>query len=384
MSPLTLQQKDGTKTNLLDLCKSINIPCWLNPLLLNGHLQTTWTVVKSTDPPVYYKRKVFEAECPAYSGTFAVDFVVPAHTDTNPTLPPRTINFTDEEFGNIGSDDGKPMLITLHGLTGGSQEAYLRHLLHALYIEGWEACVVNARGCALSKITSGNLFNARATWDLRQLVKWLRKTFPNRPLFAIGYSLGGCILVNRSWLGLNAYSKSMARDLKGLFELHLEQLSKNPRLDVDKVRAVKYLHEFDREVQGPTWGYPTEGAYYRDASSCDSLLAVRVPLFAIHAQDDPIAVAEGIPFQEFQQNPYAVLCMTSMGGHLGWFERPFSGGSGRWFAKTAARFFQEIAGKLDLAHCQAERRKRVERAEDVFRGDASFNPMRRKRGLEIE
>lgn len=196
MSPLTLQQKDGTKTNLLDLCKSINIPCWLNPLLLNGHLQTTWTVVKSTDPPVYYKRKVFEAECPAYSGTFAVDFVVPPHTDTNPTLPPRTINFTDEEFGNIGSDDGKPMLITLHGLTGGSQEAYLRHLLHALYIEGWEACVVNARGCALSKITSGNLFNARATWDLRQLVKWLRKTFPNRPLFAIGYSLGGCILVN--------------------------------------------------------------------------------------------------------------------------------------------------------------------------------------------
>ncbi|KAL8990550.1 MAG: hypothetical protein Q9177_000832 [Variospora cf. flavescens] len=354
MSPLTLQQKDGTKTNLLDLCKSINIPCWLNPLLLNGHLQTTWTVVKSTDPPVYYKRKVFEAECPAYSGTFAVDFVVPPHTDTNPTLPPRTINFTDEELGNIGSDDGKPMLITLHGLTGGSQEAYLRHLLHALYIEGWEACVVNARGCALSKITSGNLFNARATWDLRQLVKWLRKTFPNRP--------------------------------------HFEQLSKNPRLDVDKVRAVKYLHEFDREVQGPTWGYPTEGAYYRDASSCDSLLAVRVPLFAIHAQDDPIAVAEGIPFQEFQQNPYAVLCMTSMGGHLGWFERPFSGGNGRWFAKTelsngshqAAKFFKAMVGRLDLAHCQAERRKRVERAQDILREDASFNPMRRKRGLETE
>lgn len=92
--------------------------------------------------------------------------------------------------------------------------------------------------------------------------------------------------------------------------------------------------------------------------------------------------------------------MTSMGGHLGWFERPFSGGSGRWFAKTvrlarslqelsneshqAARFFKAMAGTLDLAHCQAERRKRVERAEDVFRGDASFNPMRRKRGLETE
>jgi predicted alpha/beta-fold hydrolase len=29
------------------------------------------------------------------------------------------------------------------------------------------------------------------------------------------------------------------------------------------------------------------GAYYRDASSVDALLAVRIPLFAINAEDDP-------------------------------------------------------------------------------------------------
>ncbi len=84
----------------------------------------------------------------------------------------------------------------------------------------------------------------------------------------------------------------------------------------------------------------------RDASSCDSLLAVRIPLLALHAQDDPvigrlrahespakgnkIAVAEAVPYQEFQQAPYAVLCMTKLGGHLGWFES----GGGRWFAKA--------------------------------------------------
>ena len=43
-----------------------------------------------------------------------------------------------------------------------------------------------------------------------------------------------------------------------------------------------------RIVQGPTWGYPTEGAYYRDASSSDSLIAVKIPLFAFHAEDDPV------------------------------------------------------------------------------------------------
>ena len=43
-----------------------------------------------------------------------------------------------------------------------------------------------------------------------------------------------------------------------------------------------------REVQAPSFGYPTEGAYYRDASSVDSLLAMKIPVFAISAEDDPV------------------------------------------------------------------------------------------------
>lgn len=194
--PLLLYKKNGNKTTLLDICKATTPPCWLNPLLLNGHLQTIWTVVKGQDPLIYYKRKIFSAEDPAFAGTFAVDFVVQPHTNTDATLPPRTAVFSDEELEEIGSDDGKPMLLTLHGLTGGSQEAYLKHVLKSLFEDGWEACVVNARGCAQSKITSDLLFNARATWDIRQVVRWLRQEFPKRPLFAIGYSLGANILVN--------------------------------------------------------------------------------------------------------------------------------------------------------------------------------------------
>lgn len=38
----------------------------------------------------------------------------------------------------------------------------------------------------------------------------------------------------------------------------------------------------------PTWGYPTEEAYYRDASSCDSLLNIRIPFLALQAKDDPV------------------------------------------------------------------------------------------------
>ncbi|EOD42881.1 alpha beta fold family [Neofusicoccum parvum] len=362
--PVTIVTKSGQSVPLPDLVKDVTPPCHLNPLLFNGHLQTAYTVVKGYDIPVIYKRKVFTSNNPAVPGSFAVDFVHRIASEAvDSSLPPRTTYFTEQEFGEIGSDDSKPMLVTLHGLAGGSNEIYLRHVLAPLTTEegGWEACVVNSRGCAMSKITSNVLYNARATWDVRQVVNWLREKFPNRPLFGIGFSLGANIMTNylgeegdgcqlkaavvcsnpwnldvssqalkNSWMGLNVYQKAMGSSMRRLFERHAEAIEKNPNIDSEEVRRCVYLYEFDRAVQCGSWGYPTENAYYRDASSCDSMLAIRIPFLAINAQDDPISVNEAIPYDEFKQNPYAVLCATSLGGHLSWFQ---SNGD-RWFAKA--------------------------------------------------
>ena len=59
-------------------------------------------------------------------------------------------------------------------------------------------------------------------------------------------------------------------------------------------------------------------------------------MFAINAADDPviilpllcdlsltfiqIALNEAMPYMEIQQTPYVVLCVTSLGGHLSFFE----------------------------------------------------------------
>jgi uncharacterized protein len=361
------RRKDGETVSLLELCRSITPPCRLNPFLFNGHLQTAWTVVKHDSVPIYYKRHVFEHEDPSYAGTYAVDFAVHPYEGSDPTLPPRTTYYSSSEFSSLSSPDTKPMLVVLHGLSGGSHELYLRHALAPLLTPDeqgtvrWEACVINARGCAMSTMTSSLSFNARATWDTRQTVRWLRQTFPNRPLFGIGFSLGANILTNylgeegadcqlkaamvlsnpwnlevsslalqRTFIGLHVYSRTMGTNMKTLFESHVEQISKNPRIDVEKIRGLRYLYEFDSEVQGAAWGYPTVGAYYRDASSSDSLLAIRIPFLALHARDDPIAVDEALPRNEIAQSPYGVLCTTSLGGHLSWFEL----GGGRWFAKV--------------------------------------------------
>lgn len=100
------------------------------------------------------------------------------------------------------------------------------------------------------------------------------------------------------------------------------------------------------DVQCPTWGYPAEDAYYRDASSDSGILDIKVPFLAINAEDDPvslryihftisankavkIAVNEAIPYSTFSKTDYGVLCTTSWGGHLAWFELDGS----RWLTK---------------------------------------------------
>jgi len=40
----------------------------------------------------------------------------------------------------------------------------------------------------------------------------------------------------------------MGKSMKRLFETHVDQISTNPKIDVDVVRNIKYLHEFDRYV----------------------------------------------------------------------------------------------------------------------------------------
>ncbi|KAF2432224.1 AB-hydrolase YheT [Tothia fuscella] len=384
-----------TETTLLTLIKSTTPPCWLNPLLFNGHLQTFYTALKSTDIPITYKRRTFSSNNALYPGTFAVDFV--SHTptsssssDPDPSLPSRTSYYSDEEFEKLGGeDDEKPMLILLHGLSGGSHEIYLRHVLRPLCLdpkegeEKWEACVVNARGCSMSEITSGVLYNARSTWDVRQIVEWIREKWPKRKLFGVGFSLGANILVNyigeegakceldaavvvsnpwnldvsnlslqRSFMGKNIYSPAMGTSMRELFETqteednrHHEQIMKyNPDIDEAKVRSIKYLHEFDRYVQCPTWGWPTEGAYYRDASSIDAIYDIRIPVLAIHAEDDPIACDAAAPYVEVQQNENVVLCSTTLGGHLSWFEI----GGERWFSRVAEGFLRKMTTEVDL------------------------------------
>nr|OQO00091.1 hypothetical protein B0A51_18073 [Rachicladosporium sp. CCFEE 5018] len=435
-NPLRIPSASHPKRTLPSLLESIIPQPRLSPLLFNGHLQTAIPALFPSAPAIHYKRRVFTADSETFKGHFAVDFAVQppragkrggeeelviedpvgvGHTD----LPERTSYFTNAEFEALEQrETDKPLLIVLHGLSGGSHEIYLRHAIAALVAsngktddEGFsggdfDVLVANARGCAGSRITTGILYNARATWDVRQTVKWAREKWPKRKLFGMGFSLGANILANylgeegsscpltsailvsnpwtldishtilqSTYIGKHIYSAAMGKSMRALFARHATEITTNTVLDPAVVQATTYLHEFDREVQCPTWGYPTEGAYYRDASSADAVLAIRIPTLCLHAQDDPIACDQAVPYEEIKCTPWVVMCATSGGGHLGWVEL----GGERWHAKAVTAFFRTMAFEVDLEGIVAPDTKAdVWASKSGYRSPFEYGPLRRK------
>ncbi|KAL1615816.1 hypothetical protein SLS56_011682 [Neofusicoccum ribis] len=164
----------------------------------------------------------------------------------------------------------------------------------------------------------------------------------------------------------------MANGMKEIVQRHAEMILRNRKIAAAAVKKIRYFFDFDR-----------------DASSVDAVLAVRVPLFALNAEDDPvrrpytvsvlladkivkISHYEALPYEEFQNNPYTVLCTTSCGGHLGWYES----GDQRWFAKPEV----QVIAFLKALHHDIDWSKDFTSALHVPEPTKSFeyNPIRRR------
>ena len=104
------------------------------------------------------------------------------------------------------STDSTPTVVILHGLTGGSNESYVRNAIAQLIKSreeggaGVRCVVVNFRGCAQTPLTSPQLYSACKVTDLESALLLLTRMFPQSPMVGLGFSLGGSILTR--YMGL--------------------------------------------------------------------------------------------------------------------------------------------------------------------------------------
>lgn len=379
---------------------------WLNPLQANGALQTYKASVsdKSKENKIWYGRRLFTW---SDGSLISVDYVLdkPSSTDewneqskyspidNSPPLFERTRYLSPEEITHRDDpDSSKPLLISLHGLTGGSHEMYVRATINEMKSRSnneFEFLVINSRGCARTIITTPQLFCAVFTDDIRRLVKFIRKTQPKRKIYLVGYSLGASILSNYlgqegdkievdgavavanpwdlslsghilhdSWMGQNVYSAIMTKNLLNLVKHHKNKLIENPwaKKAIESDKKPKFIYEFDDQFTAPIFGFVSVGDYYRNASSILRLPNIRTPTLILNSVDDPIIGGDsGIPYREANANPYTVIVTTSIGGHLGWYKADGS----RWYTPVVADFFMNLYHQVDGVEANIDLPKRV-------------------------
>jgi predicted alpha/beta-fold hydrolase len=398
LHPVKLPSKDEKSFINLDTLVDQNIPglkdnswFWISPLLGNGDLQTMYAAAgnfESVDE-IYYGRRLVRWDDGA---TVSVDYVLdPPASSTEwaealkykpienlPPFPSRTRYLTPEEILRLDDpQETRPLVISLHGLTGGSHESYVRATISKLIGEDrhFDCAVLTSRGCNRTKITTPQLFCGAMTHDIRLLVKKVKATQPNRKLYLVGYSLGASILANylgqegediqvdgaccvanpwdlsvsgyglhNTWMGRRVYSPAMTKNLLRLIKNHKDVLEEHPIfVKAQKKPTPKLIYEFDDIYTAPFFGFDSAHDYYRLASSIHRLTAVRTPTLILNSLDDPVVSGQGIPYSEVKNNPYTIMATTDVGGHLGWFQP----GGNRWFPSVVAEFFRALDRNID-------------------------------------
>ena len=92
-----------------------------------------------------------------------------------------------------------PTVIVLHGLQGSIHSPYVRGIMNAVQNMGWRGVLMHFRGCSEEPNRLERGYHSGDTSDVATLTSILAQRYPQSPLFIVGFSLGGNILLK--WLG---------------------------------------------------------------------------------------------------------------------------------------------------------------------------------------
>ncbi len=272
-----------------------------------------------------------------------------------PTTHRERLSTPDGDFIDLdwrGEDPEAPTAMLLHGLSGSSRSSYIRGMQAALARYGWRSVALNFRGCGGQPNLTARCYHSGDTVDLDHLYRHLRRRYPRSPLAAVGYSLGGNVLLK--WLGergaeldlfaaaavsvplcLNhcadrldrgfsrLYRNRLLRELKDYIHWkrdHLRHIGKTgewEKLDrLGDLSGIRSFWEYDGQVVARLYGFRDAEDYYRQSSSRAFLKSIRIPTLVIQARDDPFMTPEVLPKAE-ELSPSVDMEITSGGGHVG-------------------------------------------------------------------
>jgi len=304
-------------------------PAWWIP---GAHLQTAWARMTRSRRLVTFEREVL-----------------------------TTPDDDDLVLDHVAGPPGSPRVLILHGLEGSAHSLHTQGLALLVARAGWRATVLNFRSCARDtrdidqrlRNRRPRLYHSGETGDLDFVVRTLVAREPATPIHALGFSLGGAVLLK--WLGeagstapiraaatisvpydLAAASRFLERPIGRVYARHftplliskaLEVLARFPRetahIDPDRVRGARTFYEFDDRLTAPLHGFASADDYYQRSSALPYLARVAVPTLCVSSEDDPLIPGESAHRARDAAAPGVRFEITPWGGHTGFV-------SGRW------------------------------------------------------
>lgn len=285
-------------------------PAWW---LRNPHLQTLW--------PTLFRRK------------------------QKIGIHPERLELDDGDFLDlswVGKGDG-PIVLVLHGLNGNVDSSYANAILHTIQLMRWRGVLMHFRGCSGVPNRLARNYHGGETEDLLTVIQIIRRREPTTPIYLIGYSLGGNVLLKALGEGkikdyikaaiavsvpfeLNKTADYMRYGFKRIYQKHLVRgMIKSIRkkikqvltsIDIQNLDKCSTFWEFDDAITAPLHGFKNATEYYSQSSCRQYLKQIQTPTLILHAKDDPFTPVDALP-QTFELSNYVQFELSVNGGHVG-------------------------------------------------------------------
>lgn len=267
-----------------------------------------------------------------------------------PTIE-EVLVFPDDDFTELAwterpeTGSRKPIVIILHGLAGSKDSAYIKGMLRAVQREGWIGVLMHFRGCGRQKNNRASAYHSGETGDIRYFLQVLKERYPCVPLAAVGFSLGGNVLVK--YLGEEQHNSHLVAGVSVSAPLDLADCSRriNQRLSKiyqkyllmplkqgmkekqacfqdeyplgkEEIKRIKTMWQFDHQITAPLFNFPDAETYYVQSSGKPFLKRIQTPCLMIHSADDPFMTKACIP-EAHELSASVIFELSQRGGHLG-------------------------------------------------------------------
>jgi predicted alpha/beta-fold hydrolase len=220
---------------------------------------------------------------------------------------------------------------------------------------GWASVAINWRGCSGEPNLLPRGYHSGVSEDLATTVRHLRASRPLAPLYAVGYSLGGNVLLkylgetgddcgleaavavsvpyrldqcaDRIGLGFSRvyqahFMREMVAYVKGK-QRHFAHQGQAEHLSIIErlgpLEDLRTFWDFDGRITAPLHGFSDAQDYYRRASSRYYLGGIRIPTLLIQAADDPFVFRHSLP-EAHELSASTRMELHGQGGHVGFVE----------------------------------------------------------------